>query len=579
MIRAERRITGLAVALAVGFALVWANLFRMQIVQGGFYQSLSEKNRIRVIYLEAARGRILDRRGQELATSRLSFNCSVIPREAEGYLKKSCDIVAPILGLEGEDLEKRYELRRKGGAFGSVVLAEDITKEQAAAIEERLDAIPGFLIETRPQREYPLGASAAHLVGYIGPLTSAENDLVESYGYRRADWLGREGVEQSYESTLRGASGGLQIEVDNRGRLIRVLGVKEPAEGKDVQLTVDARLQTLVQEKLAGQKGAVLVMDLSDGGLLCVNSSPSFDSNRFASPAGRKKVGGYLKAPGSPMMNRAIRGAYPPGSTFKIVTGSAALDKGSITPRTVVHCPGSLQIGNRKFPCAKLEGHGDQSFREALAHSCNVYFYRAGIAAGADALFEKARQFGFGERRGIDLPGEAKGFVPSKEWKRRLQRQGWFDGDTANIAIGQGGLQVTPLQALAMAAVAATGESIQPHVLNSVAGVPLSEKHSKRVPVDPATLASIREGMVEAVRSDSGTARLSRVEGLRIAAKTGTAQSGQGDKTHAWYVAYAPAEKPRVAMAVFVEHGGHGGVAGARIAQPVLVWLKENGYL
>ncbi|MGH7198912.1 MAG: penicillin-binding protein 2 [Candidatus Omnitrophota bacterium] len=571
------KATRLTLLMLAGFSALVVNLVWMQVIRGGVYRALSEKNRIRVIFLEPPRGRVLDRKGEVLATSRLSFNCSAIHREANPRIRESCAIVGPILGVDPAELEKRF-LKRKAGAFNTVLLAEDIPAAQAIAIEERLDFLPGFLIETRPQRIYPYGESAAHLVGFTGPLMQEEVDVMESRGYRQADWLGRDGVEKMYEETLRGLSGGLQIEVDSRGRLVRALGVKEPKEGKDVQLTIDAKLQSYVQGLLKERKGAVLVLELKEGGLLAVNSSPSFDSNLFASTRGRKEVGKYLHGTNSPMVNRGLQGQYPPGSIFKIVTALAALDGRKITPATTFQCAGYSVIGGNRFRCWNENGHGPQCLAEAFAHSCNVYFYRAGLAGGADTLFAKAVEFGFSKTAGIDLPGEKRGFVPSREWKNRLHKGPWYDGETANLAIGQGSLQVTPLQAVVMiAAVATDGQILKPHVIDKIQGMKAAERRTRPMTVSRHWKA-IKEGLDQVVNSDTGTGRLAQVPGVRIAGKTGTAQSGQ-DRTHAWFVGFAPEEDPKVAMVVFLEHGGRGGVNAAGVAAPVWKWLKDAKYL
>ncbi len=569
----------LSILLLLGFLFLFVNLVRMQILKGPYYRSLSERNRIRVIYLEGGRGKILDRNGQVLAKNHLSFNCSAVAREAKSRIKRSCEILSPILAEDALTLEERFR-KKKPGAFHTVLMAEDIDASQAIAIEERLDQLPGFMIETRPQREYPYGESAAHLTGYIGPLTEDEKEAMELYNYNYADWAGREGVERSYESYLRGYSGGLQIEVDSRGRIIRALGVREPREGKDIQLTVDARLQSKAQALLKGQKGSVIIIEMENGGLLAMNSSPSFDPNLFASKKGRKDVGKYLtNDEEAPMVNRGIRSNYPPGSIFKIVTAIAGLSSGKITPATSFNCRGYLMIGGIRFGCWKDGGHGPQSMSEAFAHSCNVYFYSIGLLTGIDVLHEKSVEFGFYLRTGVDLPGEKQGFVPSKEWKKKKRHLPWYEGETANLAIGQGDLQVTPLQALMMAVVAAAeGQVLRPHVIDKIDGIKVAEKNAGSMRVPAAHWKSVKEGLDQVVNSDTGTGRLARRADTRVAGKTGTAQSGQ-DKTHAWFVGFAPKDKPKIALVVFLEHGGRGGVAAASIANQLLQGLKETGYL
>lgn len=569
----------LSILALIGMIVLGANLFHMQIIKGAYYRSLSEKNRLRVIYLEAARGKIFDRNKKTLATSRLSFNCSAIPKEAKAQLDQSCQILGEILGEDPEVLEQRF-YKKKPGAFRSVVIAEDIGLTQAVEIEERLDVLPGFMVETRPQREYPYKDSLAHVTGFIGPMTEEEEEeATEIYGYSLADWVGRDGIEKNYESYLRGFSGGLQIEVDSRGRMMRPMGVREPKEGKDIQLTVDADLQRYTQALLESRKGAVFVMELKEGGILALNSSPSFDPNLFASKRGRKEVGKYLKGEDAPMINRAIRGQYPPGSIFKIVTALAALDSHKMTSSTSVDCLGLFLLGSSRFHCWKEEGHGPQSLTQAFAHSCNVYFYTAGVNAGLEAIVNKALALGFYRLTGVDLPGERKGFVPSRQWKRNRRHEAWFEGETANLAIGQGYLQVTPAQALVMIAAAATdGQIFKPHLIDKIDGIKVAETQNKKTAIPDSYWKAVKNGLDAVVNSDSGTGRLARAPGVPIAGKTGTAQSGQ-DKTHAWFVGYAPVENPKIAMVVFLENGGRGGIAAAKVASALFEKLHEFHYV
>lgn len=573
----QLRANRLFYLLFMAFFVLFLNLIRMQIICQHTYRSLSEKNRIRIMYLEAPRGKILDRNGEALATSRLSFNCSAISREAKKNIHKSCQILSSILGRDAGELEARFK-KKKPGWFHTVLMAEDIPMSWAMAIEERMDELPGFMIETRPQRIYPPRESVAHIVGYLGPLTQEEEETLEPYGYRSVDWIGQQGLEKFYESYLRGRPGGLQTEVDSRGRFIRVLGMKEPGEGRDLQLTVDGRLQNVVQGLLSSQKGAVIVMELKEGGILSMNSSPSFDPNLFSSVAGRKEVGAYLSHRQSPMVNRSIRGRYPPGSTFKIITALAGLERRKISAKTSFNCPGFLVVGGNRFNCWHESGHGLQTLPKAFQNSCNVFFYNVGLLAGVDAIAGKSLEFGFSTLTGIDLPGEKPGLVPSKEWKRNTLHEPWYEGETANFAIGQGVLQVTPIQLLVMiAAIATDGEILKPHLAHKIGGVKVSEKHARRIALAASDLRIVKEGLDLVINSDTGTGRLARVPGLRVAGKTGTAQSGQ-DQTHAWFVGYAPFDNPQVAMVVFVENGGKGGVVAAKMAGLIFKWMKEQNY-
>ena len=577
-VHAETKSGRLSAITFFFFLLLVLSLFRMQILRGEYYRGLSEKNRIRLIYLEGPRGKILDRNGRPIVSNRLSFNCTAFLKDSKVKIKKSIQRLAPLLGEDPEAVLTRYQ-KKKAGVYNSVVLAEDIPAEMAMAIEEQLYLMPGIMVETRPLRQYPLGESAAHATGFIGPQTEAEQEELEFNDYRPSDWIGRDGLEKFYESYLRGHSGGLQLEVNSRGQYIKALGVKEPQEGRDIQLTLDADLQAFVQKQFQGRRGAVIVMDLSDGGILAFNSSPSYDPNLFASSKGRKEVGPYLSHEYAPMLNRAIQGQYPPGSIFKIVTGLAALESGKIKVSSTFNCPGFHRIGKQVFRCWNEKGHGTQNLYEAYAHSCDVFFYMTGLAAGPDQIHRKALEFGFSLVTGIDLPGEKKGAVPTKGWKLRNRSSAWFDGDTLNLAIGQGFLLITPVQALEMITIIATGgEALRPHLVEKIDGLEVAERHSQSVAITPEYLKAVRHGLEDVVNSDTGTGRMIRIPGVRAAGKTGTAETNK-HTTHAWYVGYAPVEDPKIAFVVFLEHGGHGGVECAAVAKPILEQLKQKGYL
>ncbi len=574
----ESRASRLMLIWFVLFSLLGLSLFRLQIVRGGYFRSLSEKNRLRLVSLEAPRGKIEDRNGKILASSRLSFNCTAFLHERPSRIKKSFERLSAILGEDVKVLEERYR-RKKAGTYHSVLLAEDIPLEQAVAIEEQLSLMPGLIIETRPLRTYPYAEAAAHLTGYVGPQTQEESEEAEFHGYRPSDWVGRDGLEKGYESYLRGRSGGLQLEVDNKGQYLKVLGVKEPKEGRDLRLSIDADVQKFAYDLLKSKRGVVAVMDLASGGLLAIVNAPSYDSNLFSSSRGRKEVGKYLQDKSSPMMNRAIQGQYPPGSIFKIVTALAALEPRKIGLNSTFSCPGFMIVGGRRFGCWKEGGHGPQNLYEAYAHSCDVFFYMTGRAAGPDAIHQKAVEFGFSLASGIDLPGERKGSVPSREWKKRHLHSGWYDGDTMNFSIGQGYLLVTPIQALGMVAAMATrGQRIKPHLVDNIDGITVAERHISPLGATPEYIAAVKRGLEDVVNSPTGTGRLAKIPGVRIAGKTGTAETHK-EQNHAWFVGYAPADKPRIAFVVFLEFGGHGGLEAANVANALLLEIQRRGYL
>ncbi len=574
----ETRAARIASIALFFFGVIVISLFRLQIIEGEYYRAMSEKNRLRLIYLEAPRGKIFDRKGRLLATSRLSFNCTASSRDSKKKIFNSLDRLSVLLGEDRDVLERRYR-KAKPGIYHTVLLAEEIPMEKAMAIEEQLHLMPGLMIETRPIREYPYGESAAHLTGYIGPLKQEEVEDLAETGYRASDWIGRQALEKKFETYLRGESGGLQVEVNNRGQYVKVMGVKEPVEGQDMTLSVDAELQEFIQKQLDGQRGAVVVLNLQDGGVLALNSSPSYDPNLFASTRGRKDVGKYLDDRLSPMMDRAIQGQYPPGSIFKMITALAALEAHKIRIGSSFSCPGYMMVGGKKFRCWKEGGHGPQGLTDAFAHSCDVFFYSTGLMVGPDLIQKKAIEFGFGAAVGLDLPAEKNGLAPSQSWKQKTKRSAWFDGDTANYSIGQGFLQVTPLQSVSMVAVLALdGLRMTPHIVDKIGSVSVADHRVTTIPISAEYLQAVKQGMDAVVNHDTGTGRLARVAGVRVAGKTGTAETGKSE-THAWFVGYAPAERPKIAMVVFLEYGGHGGVEAATIASAVMSKMKEMSYL
>lgn len=563
-------------ALALGALL--AALSVMQLMLGPSYRRAAEHNRVRLIPMRAVRVAILDRHGAPIARDRLSFDVAVIPQEiqAPGPL---FDALSPWLQRPAARLQQAYQ-RAVTAPFAPAVIAQDVAPETAFAIEGRRFQWPGVVVLPTPRREYPITAAAGPVLGYLGLVDPETLKALRSYGYTIRDWVGKGGIEQLDDAALRGADGGLQVEVDHRGRLVRQLGMKVPVRGRDVTVTLDAALQQHCDRLLGGRRGAVLVMALDTGELWAVVSSPGFDPAAFVDPDRDDEVRQYLTDDQRPLFNRAVAGAVPPGSVFKLATAYAGLVTGKGSAGTTFQCPGSFQLGRATFRCWYAPGHGPQTLVEALTHSCNVFFYQWGLRVGPEAIASAARQFGFGQPWRIDLPGEAAGLVPDPAWKRARRGRPWFRGETANFAIGQGALLVTPLQVLRMtAAVALDGGPLpQPHVLKAMAGQEAAPPQPTPAGLARPPLAVIRQGMEAVVGSDTGTGRLARVPGLAIAGKTGTAQAGTG-ASHAWFCGYAPAARPRMAVVVFLEHGGKGGEAAASVAGQIFEALLASGAL
>lgn len=572
------RIKHLAIAASCLFLFLGTNLFYLQIIRGNYYWILSERNRIRLIYLEGPRGRILDRRGTVLVENRISYNCMISPDEARGRLSETFKRLAPALQVSPNKLQQIY-LKNEINNFQPVLVAEGITPHLAMTIEEMAVELPGVSIETRPIRYYPQGDTFSHLVGYVGPLTEEEVDRLRDFGYDRRDGIGRSGIEKTYESYLKGESGGLQVEADNRGRQVRLLGMRDPKPGRDIQLSVDADLQEFIYSKMGSLRGAVVVLDLKTGDVLALVSSPGFDPNLFRQSNQGFKIRDLLRQKDAPLLNRAISGAYPPGSTFKVVTSTAALESHKITPLTTFECGGLFSLGSQKFHCWREEGHGPQSVVHALEHSCNVFFYHTGLVTGADKIAEWTWQFGLGKLTGIDLAGERKGFVPSPEWKKRVLRENWYSGETLNLAIGQGRLLTTPLQmAMVISMIANGGVVYTPQIVKKIGEVQVNRLKPKKIYISDETLTVVRRGLKAVVNSPTGTGMRAQQTGFLVAGKTGTAQAGPKG-SHAWFIGYAPADDPHAALVVFLEHGGRGGVRAAEIGGLIFKHLRESGLL
>ncbi len=561
--------------ISAGLAVIWIGLFSAQVMQGSRYRKQSEKNRTRLIHLPAARGAILDRNGVPLAEDRITFELAALPQELVAP-QETWKQLSPLVGVPAEELAKRYK-KNLQAKFSPVTLVRSLPREMAFHLEEERGRLPGILIRPVPERSYPLGPAVGAAMGYLGFIAPEELTQLKAYGYTVRDRVGKDGLEQQYDSLLRGKDGGLHVEVNAQGRMVQQLGFLKPESGRGIKVSLDARLQQGVYNLLQGGKGAVLVMHCKTGEILVLVSSPAFDPNAFMDPARQAEIRSFLQDSDRPMFNRATRAAVPPGSTFKAAVAYEALKRGKISPETSFECGGQFRLGRAVFRCWEETRHGPQTVREALQHSCNVFFYNTGRRLGVAGIAEVARLFGLGKPTGIDLPREAKGLVPDPEWMRRQHRHTWQEGDTVSFGIGQGALQTTPLQmGLLFATLATGGWAPPPHLLMDPALARAQKGTQLRL--NQAALASVKEGLERVVNTESGTGRLARLPNVKVAGKTGTAQVPQGPP-HAWFCGYAPAESPRFSFVVFLEQGGKGGLQAARVASGLLVLMKEMEYL
>ncbi|HEY6865860.1 MAG TPA: penicillin-binding protein 2 [Candidatus Eisenbacteria bacterium] len=578
----EGRYTLLVAIALAGFALVIIGLLQLQVVDHDKYVLLSKENRVRLEVIRAPRGSIYDRHGGLLADSAPSFSIVYRPFPVESTERVVPQMrpdwtprVASLTGLDTSEVRARIAFANRSGQ--TAILRRDAPFAVLAAVEETRSELPGIETQVEPLRHYPHGALAAHLLGYAGEINQDELDARADHGYHLGDLVGRTGVEKSFEDILRGRDGAEFVVVNAMGRRVAKLSEgprQQPVPGHDIVLTLDLKVQKAMEEAMAGvERGAAVALDPRDGSILGLVSRPAFDPNEFSHGLSQARWDKLSSGGANPLLDRAIQGVYPPGSTFKTVTMTAALRSGVVSPGTRLEpCYGGYQFGARWFACWKKAGHGSLDLIGALENSCDTYFYQLGPKVGLTPLEEAARGYGLGNRTGVDLPQEARGLIPSIAWYDKRWGTGrWPKGLLLNLAIGQGELLVTPLQlALLMAEVAEDGRPIRPHLVEAVRGV--TEFHPDKPPqpgvdASPSVWRALQKGLEAVVATGTGTA--ARVPGVRVAGKTGTAQNPHG-KDHALFACYAPVDSPSIALAFVVENSGHGGSIAAPLAARVL---------
>jgi penicillin-binding protein 2 len=577
--------------IGAAFFIIFIHLWYLQVIKGGEFRQLSENNCIRIRENPADRGMLLDRKGEVLAHNRPSFEVSLVPED----LKINPEVltqVGEMLNMNREEIENKLRNLKERPPFRPVKIKSDIDWNELALLEFNRIHLPGLVVDVRPKRAYNYGDLAAHLIGYLGEIDEDELKQSRNGPYRMGDMIGKYGVEYQWEADLRGVDGGRQIKVDALGREIKPLRSVEPFPGNDLILTLDLELQKVAEEAFQDKRGALIAMDPKTGRILAMVSKPSFDPNLFARNISPEEWKSLMENPGHPLQNKGIQGQYPPGSVFKIITAIAGLESGIIDPNTQFSCTGIFPYGNREFRCWKERGHGTISLHQAIVESCDIYFYQVGLKVGVDLIAQYANEFGLGRLTGISLPHEKPGIVPSTSWKKRSSGIPWYSGETLSLAVGQGYLSTTPIQLLTfISAIANGGKLYVPQVVERVENVyegvlkeyPPIEK--RRVNVSERTLHIIQEALMGVVNEPNGTGWACALKGVKVAGKTGTAQviripqnfrREDKDKIplkfrdHAWFVAYAPFEDPRISIAILVEHGGFGAAAAVPIAKKVL---------
>ena len=549
-------------AVKVFFIILIGGLFYIQIIRGEYYRNLSKRNIIRVLPLEAARGKIVDRNGIVLADTVASYAVSVIPQEMSDKTA-TFKALAQLLDVSSDEIAYAY-YKEYLNPFTPVRVYESLDKERLIALEENKLFLPGVIIETVPLRIYPYGRVGAHVLGYLGKINLSQMTRLKSYGYQASDLIGHSGIEAYYDLFLRGIRGGEQVEVDNRGRKARLVGYKPPQAGTDIQISLDIRIQKIVDSLLRDKKGAVVLIDSFSGDIIAMSSQPSFDPEVFVN-GDYEQINSLLADNDAPLFNRVVAGQYAPGSVFKVVVSLAALDKDPLFLNRVFYCNGSIEIGNRSFNC--LSVHGPETMRDALVHSCNVYFYNLGILTTAEHIAYYATRLGLGKKTGVDLKYEAAGVMPSPRWRQIMHFKKWFKGDTANMSIGQGEVLVTPLQIACMISVLANdGRLVVPHFLKAIGHKRFQFPRDKDIVVLEKVRTTIASYLEEVVESREGTAHAVAIDGLTIAGKTGTAQVA-GKESHGWFVGYVDNGEVNYSFCIFLEHAGssHEACAFARV--------------
>ncbi len=572
---------------------------RMQVEQAAQFRVMAEENRINIRLLPPARGRIFDRNGTALAENEPSYRITLVPEDA-GDVEAVIARLSSLVHLDEGDVARARTEMKRSAPFLPVTLADRISWEEISRVAVNAPALPGVTPEVGLSRLYPRRQDFAHVVGYVGPVSDADLDRYESpdplLRIPRFQ-IGKVGVERQMEEELRGRAGTKRVEVNAVGRVMRELDRQEGEAGADIQLTVDSDLQRYVQARLGTESASAVVMDLQSGDLLAIASAPSYDPNKFVRGISVADYAVLRDNDHRPLASKAVQDAYPPGSTFKMVTALAALDAGLIGAEDTVWCPGHLEVSGRKFHCWKRAGHGHMNLEEALRESCDVYFYDLALEVGIEKITEVARMLGFGVAPQVPMSAVSAGIAPDKAWKRRERGADWVIGDTVNASIGQGFVLSSPLQLAVMTARLATGRDIGPRLVKSVDGIEAPAQPGTPLGLNENHLRQVRKAMYAVCNDRRGTAYGSRIVSAdhRMAGKTGTSQVRNitaaerargvtrnedlpwNRRDHALFVDFAPYDAPTIAVAVVVQHGGGGSATAAPIARDVTLQALYGG--
>ncbi|MCD4654145.1 penicillin-binding protein 2 [bacterium] len=610
MLNSTIRINWLFAIMAACFVLITAQLYFIQVIRHDLYTGKSHSNRTRHIRDRAQRGRITDRLGRQLATTKPSFSLYITPEDFERKNRNNVyRLLGLILDLSPETIKEKYQAVRTA-SYRPRKIVGNLTYKQVVRIETNRYDLTGVSIKAENIRAYPQGETLCHLIGYVGEISRKQLNMSEYVDYRVSDIIGKTGIEKTYENMLNGQDGYRWVEVDATGRQGRTLRYPTPelaSPGMELRLTIDLDLQIACEKFLQSWKGCIIVLDPGNGDILAMVSNPGFDPNWFASGMSKIQWRSIDENPDNPLLNRAIQFQEPPGSVFKVVTSMAGLISGHLTPETSFFCNGTFVYSKHIYHCWNVFGHGSVDLPHAIEGSCNVFFYQAGIKTGIDLISDTAHKFGLGQLTGISLPNEKAGFIPDRKWKEETHDEPWWPGETISVSIGQGGVTTTPLQlACLMAMTANRGVIYRPRLIQAIVGHTSRESNEVKPEIIHVLEApdqywdQIMNGLALVVKGRNGTAKKMHMREMTAAGKTGTAQvissktlknMGYGPKNqapqkywdHNWFVGFAPVENPKIVVVVCIENGGKKGTRKKiTISKNVfLKWyeLNHDGYI
>ena len=588
----KKKIRLFAILVVFAFLCLIMRIWYLQILKWQYLSHLSENNRVRMVSLPAYRGKIKDRNDEILANIRPSFNLYITVEDTRDP-EASLNFLEKKIPIERSKLKLKMSREKP---FKDILIKADITREEVAFVEENNMRLPGIKIKAEPLRNYVHKSLMSHALGYLGEISKSKLNSGDESFYNLGDFVGKSGLEHVFESTLRGKKGNKEVEADVSGRELKVLRKLPSQSGNNLVLTIDVKIQKELEKAMAKNpekitNGSVVVIKVQTGEILAIASKPSFDPNKFASGISQKNWKKLVNDEMHPLQNRSIHSQYPPGSVYKIAVAYAALEEGVIDAESKINCPGSFKLGRGKYRCWKKKGHGALKLHDALVQSCDVYFYNLGHRLGIDTLAHYATKFGFGKTTGIGLNREKNGLVPTTQWKLKDRKQPWFLGETISASIGQGYNLVTPLQqANMMVAVANGGMLLKPYLVKRIEnpdGRILNEFFPEikgKIGGKSENLEIIRKALHDVVNGPKGTGRKAKLDDIVVSGKTGTVQVVRmkikkelkkeeipyKHRDHAWFVGFAPYEKPEIVVAVLIEHGGHGGATAAPIAKKII---------